>query len=246
MTKKEAATFLWWYTQQGLTSAVASRLLVVNAPVLSPSDVSRADAPQPPKVMACKQEALAELYEEIFSFQGCPLSKTAQHTVFADGNPDSQVMLVGEAPGAEEDKLGKPFVGMSGKLLDLMLASIGLDRTSVYITNIMPWRPPFNRQPTSQEVAQCLPFVERHISIIRPKLLICVGGVAYKSLTKSTATMTSLQGKVFDYACPFLPQAIQSMVVYHPAYLLRSPGQKRTAWRQLLRIKAFLQEEPLM
>jgi uracil-DNA glycosylase family 4 len=233
MTKKEAATLLWWYAQQGLTSAIFDR---------PPAAPTVPEESQPFQVFASTHEALSDLHAQILSFQGCPLSKTAQHTVFSGGNPNSPVMLVGEAPGAEEDKQGKPFVGMSGKLLDLMLASIGLDRTTVYITNIMPWRPPFNRQPSTQEVADCLPFVERHIGIINPKLLICVGGVAYKSLTRSNASMTSVQGKIFDYACPYLPRPIKAMALYHPAYLLRSPGQKRTAWHQLLRIKAFLQE----
>lgn len=187
-----------------------------------------------------------QLYEEMLAFTGCPLSKTAQNMVFSDGNPDSSIVIVGEAPGAEEDRLGKPFVGPSGKLLDLMLAAIGLDRSSVYILNMLPWRPPFNRQPTSEEIALCLPFVEKHIALIAPKLVLFMGGVACKTLMRSAETITALQNRVLTYTNSYIPEGIPGWAFYHPAYLLRSPGQKRRAWKQLLEVQAFLKtHEPL-
>lgn len=225
--KKSCYHLLQWYKQLGVDGGpvpIFPSMPVVNA-----------------NLSFSKEEALVNLCLEMQSFQGCPLSKTAQNTVFSDGNSDSQIMLVGEAPGAEEDLQGKPFVGMSGKLLDNMLGAINLDRKSVYISNIVPWRPAFNRQPTLEEIAVCLPFIERHISIIMPKVLVCIGGVACKSLLRSNDTIASLQGKPLLYTSSYLSKPIQTFAIYHPAYLLRSPSQKRVAWQQLLKIKAFLE-----
>lgn len=190
-----------------------------------------------------KAHALKKLRQWMEDFSGCPLSKTAISMVFGEGDPNSPLMLVGEAPGAEEDKAGRPFVGMSGQLLTLMLESIGYKREAVYISNVVPWRPPFNRQPSSSEIDLCLPFIERHIHIIKPKILICLGGVATKSLLRTTQSITSMQGKTMAYTLgdPLLePSVIPAFALYHPAYLLRSPGQKRTAWHQLLAIKHLL------
>jgi uracil-DNA glycosylase family 4 len=149
-------------------------------------------------------------------------------------------MLVGEAPGAEEDKQGKPFVGMSGQLLDRMMATIGQNRTSFYISNILPWRPPFNRQPSADEIVACMPFIERHIALISPKALLCVGSVASRALLRTTDSMKSLHNQIIPYTSDYLSKPIPAFVIYHPAYLLRSPGQKKTAWHQLLRLAEFL------
>lgn len=261
------ATLWWWYAQQGIQGGPVLSAEMGSCPNFSlalrdlPQQESKNNTalkqdltenqttPQPKPVFQsqpkAKQEALDALYQEMLAFQGCPLSKTATHTVFGDGNIHSSLMLVGEAPGAEEDKMGKPFVGMSGKLLDAMLAAIGLSRSDVYITNILPWRPPFNRQPTSEEIALCLPFVERHIRIIAPKILLLVGSVACKALMRSTEGITLLQTKNLLYtqslsANPKESLEIPAFAIYHPAYLLRSPNQKRVAWHQLLRLKKAL------
>jgi len=179
---------------------------------------------------------LEALREALGAFNACPLKHTAKSLVFADGNPQAQVMLVGEAPGRDEDIQGLPFVGRSGQLLDRMLAAIGLDRTNVYITNVLPWRPPGNRQPTPIEQAMCAPFVERHIELVAPKLLLLLGGVSAKQMLETTSGIMKLRGnwgtvKVGDLEIPALP-------VFHPAYLLRQPAQKRLAWRDLLTFKA--------
>ncbi|NTU76436.1 MAG: uracil-DNA glycosylase [Alphaproteobacteria bacterium] len=189
--------------------------------------------------------SLAALRTEIKNFEGCALKQTAMNLVFADGNPDAPIMLVGEAPGEDEDRQGLPFVGPSGKLLDKMLASIGLDRTTVYISNVLFWRPPGNRSPTDAEIAACLPFVERHIELIRPKALIFLGGVAAKTLLRTKEGITRLRGRWTKYT-PHLGRTdiapIPCLPIYHPSYLLRQPGAKRQAWNDLLLLKANINE----
>jgi DNA polymerase len=160
--------------------------------------------------------------------------------VFADGNPEARVMLIGEAPGADEDRLGKPFVGASGQLLDRMLAGIGLDRQSAYITNIIFWRPPGNRPPTAAEVAACLPFVERHIELVSPELLVLLGAPSAQTILARTDGISRLRGRWFAYQSAGLAHPVPAMPTYHPAYLLRQPGQKRSAWRDWLAILARL------
>lgn len=182
-------------------------------------------------------DALRKALEE---FEGCALKETARHTVFGDGNPQARVMVIGEAPGADEDRLGKPFVGLSGQLLDRMLEAIHLDRTSVYISNIVPWRPPGNRQPTTAEIALCLPFIERHIGLIKPDCLLIVGGTAVKALLKTTEGITRLRGRWISYQNPYLPTPIMALATFHPAYLLRSPGRKREVWKDLLKLQRRL------
>jgi DNA polymerase len=184
---------------------------------------------------------LSDLKAKIEAFEGCPLKLTAMNTVFADGNPHASVMLVGEAPGADEDRQGLPFVGVSGQLLDKMFKTIGLDRTTFYISNILPWRPPGNRTPTTAEISVCVPFIQRHIELIKPKILIFVGGTAVKALLRRAEGIVKLRGQLFEYQSPGLKDPIPSLAMYHPAYLLRSPGQKREAWKDLLLIKKTLQ-----
>lgn len=205
-------------------------------PLQSPAAV--ADARQ----TAALADSLEALRAAIEGFEACALKTTAKNTVFADGNPQAPVMIVGEAPGADEDRLGKPFVGVSGQLLDRMLATIGLDRSSFYITNILPWRPPGNRSPTAAEIAICMPFVERHIALARPRLLIFAGGVSAKTLLNTNEGIMRLRGRWFDYRPDQRIPAIPAMPTFHPAYLLRSPAQKREAWRDLLAVRQRLDE----
>jgi DNA polymerase len=192
--------------------------------------------------LAGNANSVEELRAAVDRFEDCALRKTATNTVFADGNPQARIMFVGEAPGADEDRQGVPFVGVSGQLLDLMLASIGLDRAQVYITNIVFWRPPGNRNPSSNEIAACLPFVARHIELVDPDILVPLGGPAAKTLLARSEGITRMRGKWFAYSSPKLAAPIDAMPFFHPAYLLRSPAHKREAWRDLLAIKAKLEE----
>jgi DNA polymerase len=168
-------------------------------------------------------------------FDGCSLKNTAKNLVFADGNPGSGLMLIGEAPGADEDREGLPFVGVSGKLLDRMLAAIGRDRTSAYITNVLAWRPPGNRKPTPAETMILLPFIERHVELVAPRVIVLVGGTATSALLGRGEGITKLRGRWHTYR-----DTIPAYCIYHPAYLLRQPALKRQAWQDLLAIKSRL------
>ena len=176
------------------------------------------------------------------TFEGCALRATAKQLVFADGNPQAAVMFVGEAPGREEDLEGLPFVGRSGKLLDRMLAAIGLTRTNAYVANIVPWRPPGNRTPTPQESQICLPFVRRHIELANPDVLVCLGGPATAALLGVKEGIKRTRGRWFKYDTG--SREIRAIATFHPAYLLRSPLEKRLAWRDFLAIKAALAAAP--
>ena len=188
------------------------------------------------RALAASCQSLEALNDALKTFDGCALKETAINLCFADGNPRAPVMLIGEAPGAQEDRQGKPFVGPSGQLLDRMLATIGLDRTKVYITNVIYWRPPGNRTPTAAEIAVCQPFLERQIELLKPKLIVFVGGIAARALLGVTQGVTKLRGRPFTYKGAD-GRDIPAIVMFHPAYLLRQPGQKRFAWRDLLQIK---------
>ena len=183
-----------------------------------------------------------ELEAAIRGFDGCSLKATATNLVFTDGNPNGRVLLIGEAPGAEEDRSGKPFVGPSGQLLDKMLASIELDRTQVLISNLVFWRPPGNRTPSSLEVASCIPFIQRMINLMEPEIIVPLGGPAAKSLLDQPSGIGKLRGQWFDYKAENMPRAIAATPLFHPAYLLRTPAQKRAAWRDLIMIKKRLDD----
>jgi DNA polymerase len=170
---------------------------------------------------------LESLHAAIRAFEGCTLKAHAQNTVIGDGHPTSGIVLIGEAPGAQEDAQGKPFVGRSGQLLDKLLAEIGLDRTKVYITNTVFWRPPDNRTPTALEVAACRPFLDRHLSLLNPKLLLLVGGTAAKTVLNTTAPLSTLRHRWHPMSNPYLPNPIPALAVFHPAYLLRNPSASR-------------------
>ncbi|HLI12927.1 MAG TPA: uracil-DNA glycosylase [Alphaproteobacteria bacterium] len=208
----------------------------------SPRLAASAEASRTARHLAEAAQSLQALEDALKAFDGCPLKETATNLVFGDGNPRADVMLVGEAPGADEDRLGKPFVGVSGQLLDRMLGWIGLDRTNFYITNVLYWRPPGNRQPTAAEIAACLPFVERHIELVDPRLLIFVGAASAKTLLGRSEGIMRLRGQWFQYQSRGMARPIPATAIYHPAYLLRTPMQKREAWRDLLAIKARLVE----
>jgi uracil-DNA glycosylase len=171
-------------------------------------------------------------------FEGCALKMTATRLVFADGNPQGRVMFVGEAPGRDEDLEGLPFVGRSGKLLNRMMAAIGLDRTGAYIANIVPWRPPGNRTPTPQESQICLPFILRQIELADPDILVCLGGPSAQTLLGIKDGIRKARGRWHTYRTG--TRDIRALATFHPAYLLRSPLEKRLAWRDFLAIKAAL------
>ncbi|MFN3853716.1 MAG: uracil-DNA glycosylase family protein, partial [Phreatobacter sp.] len=207
--------------------------------------VSGRGAPPAPEaaVLAARQVAAAAtsldaLKAAVEAFEGCALKATASRTVFEDGVRTARVMFVGEAPGREEDMEGRPFVGRSGQLLDRMLASIGLDRTTnAYIANIIPWRPPGNRTPTPQEIAICEPFIRRQIELKAPDLLVCVGAPSTETLLGMKG-ITKARGRLVTYRAG--ERDIQAIATLHPAYLLRSPGAKRLAWRDMLTIARVL------
>ena len=181
-------------------------------------------------------EALRGILEK---FDGCALKATATRLVFADGTPGSRVMLIGEAPGRDEDIQGLPFVGRSGKLLDRMLAAIGLDCSSVYIANVVPWRPPGNRTPTPQETQICLPFIKRQIELANPDILVCLGGPSATTLLGIREGITKSRGRWFKFDTG--AREIRALPTFHPAFLLRSPLQKRLAWRDFLAVKKALE-----
>ena len=193
-------------------------------------------------------ETLEQLRAALDAFEGCELRQHATHTVFADGNPKARLMILGEGPGAQEDRQGLPFVGVSGQLLDRMLACIGLDRTSAYISNVLFWRPPGNRTPTGNEIAACLPFVERHIELVDPEYLLLLGGSSAKTLLGRSEGILRLRGKWAHYQHPGLPRPIPALASLHPAYLLRQPAQKRLAWRDLMALQAAMRSgrDPLL
>lgn len=264
-----AHALLDFYAAAGVDAAVgetpADRLTTVHADVAIPADpipepkrqpavyvqsapsvvAPSPGAPAAPDiaVMAAREAArsatsLDELRGILAKFEGCALRTTAKQLVFADGNPRARVMFVGEAPGREEDLEGLPFVGRSGKLLDLMMAAIGLDRTGAYIANIIPWRPPGNRTPTPQESQICLPFTLRQIELANPDILVCLGGPASQTLLGVKDGIKRTRGRWFDFHTG--TREIRAIATFHPAYLLRSPLEKRFAWRDFLAIKKAL------
>jgi uracil-DNA glycosylase len=205
--------------------------------------ISRDEMTRTARATSAAATSLEELRAALEEFEGCPLKQTAKSLVFADGNPDGPLMFVGEAPGAEEDRHGLPFVGPAGQLLDRMLAAINLDRSDAYITNILPWRPPGNRSPTDAEIAACLPFLERHIELAKPKILIMVGGTAAKTLMGTNQGIMRMRGRWYEYATPQMSAPIPARPLLHPAYLLRQPAQKRETWMDLIEIRKRLAQE---
>jgi DNA polymerase len=205
-------------------------------------------APAPEAAIASAREAartapsLEALRELLANFDGCALKATATRLVFADGNPQARIMFVGEAPGREEDLEGLPFVGRSGKLLDRMMAAIGLDRSSAYIANVIPWRPPGNRTPTPQETQICLPFIQRQIELVNPDVLVTLGNPSTQTLLSTREGIMKTRGRWFDYDTG--TRTIRAIATFHPAYLLRSPSYKRMSWQDLRAIAKALGQVP--
>jgi len=197
----------------------------------------------PPTVTA---SSLSALKAELEKFDGCPLKKTAMNLVFADGNPDSAVMLIGDVPAEDEDRQGHPFAGAVGLLLDRMLAAIGLDRSSVYLTNLVFWRPPGGRTPAEAEIEACLPFVRQHIALVRPKVLVMMGSLPARHLLHRKESIARLRGQWCDYT-PSVGDAdgvgtIPCLPMVHPSFLLGQPAAKRQAWADLLSLKEKINE----
>lgn len=248
LSSAEALAILDWYRGAGVDVAVgdepvdrfatsaaapAKRIL---PPVAGPAP---APAPAAPLVtnpaetreIAAAAMTLEALRAAMDAYDGCALKHRATQLVFADGNPEAEIMLVGEGPGEQEDKQGKPFVGRAGQLLDRMLAAIGLDRTKVYIANMVPWRPPGNRNPTPDELAQCAPFLHRQVELVNPKLLVTLGNVPTQALFSTSQGITRMRGQwktlgINAWSGPVLP-------TLHPAFLLRTPGAKAQAWKDM-------------
>ena len=203
------------------------------------ADPVQADPVAAARSAAARAQTLDALRDAISGFDLCELKKGARNTVFADGNPKARVLILGEAPGAEEDREGRPFVGRAGQLLDRMFAAIGLSRTSpdseaaFYITNVMPWRPPGNRDPDPAEIAMMMPFVERHIALVDPQVIVAVGNTSLFALTGSKGILRARGNWTLALGKPLLPMT-------HPAYLLRNPAAKREAWADLLSLQQRL------
>jgi DNA polymerase len=193
------------------------------------------------KKLASASQTLAELRKAVENFDGCNLKKMATNTVFCDGNANSKVMIIGEAPGNHEDLQGIPFCGDSGKVLDEMLRAINLTRQeNFYITNVIFWRPPGNRRPTEEELAICRPFVERHIQLLNPEVLVLVGATAMSAVLGINDPVSSIRGKFMDFAPDFLAKKIKTFTIFHPSYLMRQPAKKKIAWQDMLALEAFL------
>ncbi|MBR1399681.1 MAG: uracil-DNA glycosylase [Alphaproteobacteria bacterium] len=197
------------------------------------------------KELCEKAQTLDDLREILERFEGCSLKFSANSTVFGYGNPDADVMIIGEAPGADEDRIGEPFVGRSGQLLDKMMSSIGLKRDDCYISNVLPWRPPGNRNPTDGEIAVCLPFLQRQIELVAPKILFLLGASAANSLLDNADTVAAMRGKAMEYSTSS-GNKILALCSYHPAYLLRNSAQKAKSWNDLLYLREKIEEMKLL
>ncbi len=267
-----ALAALSWYMEMGVNEAIADapidRYAVIppektagptkqplprqNATRPLPSSTSSAPPPKPvigaeEAIASARQSAsscgtLDDLRAALEAFDGCALKKTATNLVFGDGNPNADVMFIGEAPGADEDRQGLPFVGVSGQMLDRMLRYVNLDRSRFYITNMLYWRPPGNRTPTDAEVETCLPFLVRHIQLVNPKIVVPVGNRSAKSLLQTTQGITRLRGKWDTVSIDGIDPPIPALPTLHPAYLLRNTAQKRFAWKDALALRQKLDE----
>jgi len=230
------------------TASAAETQTPAPSPPPAPRAAPTADAPlgtaeavSEGKALAAGCSSLEDLRAALEKFDGCQLKFDAKNLVFGDGNPSADIMVIGEAPGRDEDIQGLPFVGVSGQLLDRMLSYIGLTRETFYITNTVYWRPAGNRTPNDGEFAVCRPFVEKHIELVDPKLLLLVGGRAVTSLAGVTQGITKSRGKWYDVTVG--DRTLPAMATFHPAYLLRNGPAKRFAWRDLLALQRRMREE---
>ncbi len=272
VAREDLESLLRWYVDQGIDEAIGEDAIdrfAAPAPQPTPLPVQQraAAAPTPirpapaaaapprgpvpiespqlvedARALAQRCNSVEELEAAVRAFEGCALKRTAKNTVFADGVAGSPVMVVGEAPGADEDRLGKPFVGVSGQLMDRMFEAIGMSRErDLYITNILFWRPPGNRTPTLSEQAICMAFTRRHIELARPKVLVLAGGTAAKSVLDTTEGIMRLRGKWTTLSLDD-GSAVPTLPTFHPAYLLRTPASKRQSWLDLLSLDKKLRE----
>jgi uracil-DNA glycosylase family 4 len=272
VAREDLESLLRWYVDQGIDEAIGedaidrfaapapqpAPLPVQQRAPVAPTPIRPAPAaPAPPRgpvpiespqlvedarALAQRCNSVEELEAAVRAFEGCALKRTAKNTVFADGVAGSPVMVVGEAPGADEDRLGKPFVGVSGQLMDRMFEAIGMSRErDLYITNILFWRPPGNRTPTLSEQAICMAFTRRHIELARPKVLVLAGGTAAKSVLDTTEGIMRLRGKWTSLSLDD-GSAVPTLPTFHPAYLLRTPASKRQSWLDLLSLDKKLRE----
>ncbi len=251
---RDITSLLQWYMDSGVDEAIGDETLdwfALSAPPAKKAENPKATAPSllasvdqiaaEAEKQAASCTTLEALEKAVNNFEGCRLKKTATHTVFSDGNPDSDIMLIGEAPGVDEDRQGRPFVGEIGQLLDKMFKAIDLNReTDFYITNILPWRPPGNRKPTPEEITICMPFIKRQIELFNPKLIILLGGISTTNLLDSAVGITRARGKWAAY--DLKGSKIPTRPLFHPAYLLRQPKSKGDTWQDLLEIKAKIEE----
>ena len=243
MNEKE---ILKWYMEAGVDVICDNEPRVENVANVKKEPEVVVDAAQMGMV-ACKNarqicekaNSLEDLAKSVENFEGCSLKYTANKTVFGDGDEHAKVLFVGEAPGADEDREGKPFVGRSGMLLDKMLKSIGVDRRKCYITNVLMWRPPGNRTPTGAEVAVCLPFLKRKIELINPEIIVALGAPAANALLDCEEPISKIRGKWLEYNLS-VERKIALMPTFHPAYLLRNPAYKAKTWADLLKLKQKL------
>lgn len=241
---------LEWYQAMGVDETLGEAPHDWRSPIIAkaPETVTSTPAPtvkfnstpaialEEVKQLAQQVTTLAELEAAVKSYKGLAICKTATQPVFAEGNPTAPLMVMGEAPGAEEDRRGVPFCGPSGKLLDKMLAAIGFNRAeNAYITNSLFWRPPGNRTPSLEELTICRPFVEKHIELQKPACILLAGGVAVRALLQEETSISRLRGKILNY------KDIPVVITYHPSYLLRQPSQKKLAWQDMLTLKAVLE-----
>jgi uracil-DNA glycosylase family 4 len=264
MPELDTLATLNWLLEAGADEAMGetpvNRLLAAATPVsVTPRPASSSPgsqaAPRPAKAApepvmtdaistamaaAAAATSLAELKAAMEAFDGCALKRGATNTVFADGTPEGRIMFIGEAPGRDEDRIGKPFVGKAGQLLDRMLASIGLNRaTNCYITNVINWRPPDNRDPTPEEAAMCLPFLRRHIELVNPRMIVLLGAVAARHVMGITEGIMRSRGRWMEYRVG--DHMVPIMPTLHPAYLLRQPAHKKLAWRDLQSVAARIE-----
>jgi len=258
--EKSLASVLSWWDEAGVeTPTIAPAKPKKRAPLkhaAAPAAKSAMARPSKPKMpapsddtfakaaeaMAAKCKTLAELKAAVEGFNAGALSDAARGAVFSRGNPDADIMIIGEAPGMSEDAAGQPFIGPAGQLLDKIFASIGLGEDSLYITNVVNWRAPSSGKPTDSDIALCLPIIRRHIALAKPKLIVIVGGVSMSALT-GLKGITKMRGnwETLDIDGPDGTESFPALITYHPAYLLRQPHLKRDVWRDMLSLKAKIE-----
>ena len=226
---------LEWYTHMGADELIGE--VPINRTIAHARPPIESPIILPPKLSLGEINNLGDLRQALLAFDGCSLRQGANQLVFADGDPEARIMFVGEAPSAEEDRLGLPFMGQEGRLLEKMLAAIGLKRENIYLSNIVPWRPPGNRPPNAREVAALLPFIERQIELVDPEILVLLGQTAAQAILAKNESIGRLRGGWHEYATPGLSRPLAAIATFHPTYLLNTPSRKREVWQDFLQIK---------